>query len=54
MDYDSRIVVLGHTGLVGSAIYRELERRGYAWFGGFYRGNKTDLIDSLSVVVSVD
>ncbi len=30
MDHNSRIYVAGHRGLVGSAITRELERRGYA------------------------
>ena len=30
MNRDSRIYVAGHTGLVGSAIVRELERRGYS------------------------
>ena len=29
MDFDSKIYVAGHRGMVGSAILRELERQGY-------------------------
>ena len=29
MNYKSKIYVAGHNGLVGSAIIRELERKGY-------------------------
>ena len=29
MDYNSKIYIAGHTGMVGSAIYRNLLSRGY-------------------------
>ncbi|MDH3962653.1 MAG: NAD-dependent epimerase/dehydratase family protein, partial [Deltaproteobacteria bacterium] len=29
MNLDSRIYIAGHTGLVGSALYRKLEAEGY-------------------------
>lgn len=48
MDKKSRIYVAGHRGMVGSAIWRELERQGYASLLG--RSSKElDLRDQISV-----
>src|SRR5688572_11330234 len=48
MKQDSRIYVAGHRGLVGSAIWRELERQGYKNLIG--RSHKElDLLDAAAV-----
>jgi len=41
MKKDSRIYVAGHSGLVGSAVFRELKRKGYTNIAG-YRVNLTN------------
>ena len=45
MNKDSRILVLGHKGLVGSAVVRELKKQGYEniAFGLRATGNRYDL-----------
>jgi GDP-L-fucose synthase len=48
MQQDSRIYVAGHHGLVGSAIWRELERQGFSNLIGKAR-KELDLIDTSSV-----
>ena len=48
MKRNSRIFVAGHRGLVGSAIWRELERRGYQQLIGRTR-QQLDLLDSRAV-----
>ncbi len=45
---DGKIYIAGHTGLVGSAIWRELQRQGYANLVGKTR-NELDLMDNQSV-----
>ena len=47
-DLNSRIYVAGHRGLVGSAIWRELERQGYKNLLGRTRG-ELDLLDPQAV-----
>ena len=48
MDKDSKIYVAGHHGLVGSAIWNNLEKRGYKNLVG--RSHKElDLTDQLAV-----
>src|SRR5882757_3046435 len=48
MKRNSRIYVAGHRGLVGSAIWRELERRGYKHLVGRTR-QELDLLDAKAV-----
>ena len=48
MDQDARIYVAGHRGLVGSALWRELERRGHTRLIGRTR-RQTDLLDGGAV-----
>jgi GDP-L-fucose synthase len=48
MQPDSRIYVAGHRGLVGSAIWRELERQGFRHLIGKTR-KEVDLMDAASV-----
>jgi GDP-L-fucose synthase len=48
MEKRSRIFVAGHRGLVGSAIWRELERQGFAHLIGRLR-HELDLLDTLAV-----
>jgi len=48
MQHDSRIYVAGHRGLVGSAIWRELERRGYQRLLGRTR-QELNLLDTKAV-----
>jgi GDP-L-fucose synthase len=45
---DARIYVAGHRGLVGSAIWRELQRRGFAGLSGRTRA-ELDLLDGVAV-----
>jgi GDP-L-fucose synthase len=45
---DARIYVAGHRGLVGSAIWRELQRRGFAGLIGRTRA-ELDLLDGVAV-----
>ena len=45
MDENSRIYVAGHRGLVGSAIWRELERQGYKNLSGKTRA-EVNLLDT--------
>lgn len=48
LDKSSKIYIAGHTGLVGSAILRELEKQGY--LNIIYRTHKElDLLDSAEV-----
>jgi GDP-L-fucose synthase len=48
METNSRIYVAGHRGLVGSAIWRELERQGFTNLIGRTR-NQLDLLDAAAV-----
>jgi GDP-L-fucose synthase len=48
IDQDSRIYVAGHRGLVGSAIWRELQRQGYTSLIGKTR-QELDLLDAEAV-----
>jgi GDP-L-fucose synthase len=48
MDSSSKIFVAGHRGLVGSAIYRELQKQGYAGVFGRTRA-EVDLLDGAAV-----
>ena len=48
MQDDSRIYVAGHRGLVGSAIWRELERHGYRQLSGRTR-RELDLLDNKAI-----
>ena len=48
MDQDARIYVAGHRGLVGSALWRELERQGHTRLIGRTR-RQTDLLDGAAV-----
>ena len=48
MKPDSRIYVAGHRGLVGSAIWRELQRQGYSQLIGRTR-HEVDLLDATAV-----
>ena len=48
MDENSRIYVAGHRGLVGSAIWRELERQGYKNLSGKTRA-EVNLLDTAGV-----
>ena len=48
MDEHSRIYVAGHRGLVGSAIWRELQRQGFKNLIGKTRG-EVDLLDTAAV-----
>jgi GDP-L-fucose synthase len=48
MDLNSRIYIAGHRGLVGSAIWRELERRGFNRLLGRTR-SELDLLDQQAV-----
>ena len=48
MNKDSRIYVAGHHGLVGSAIWRELERQGFKNLIG-RRQREVNLLDSAAV-----
>lgn len=48
MDKSSRIFVAGHRGLVGSAIYRELQKQGYSQLIGRTRA-ELDLLDGAAV-----
>lgn len=48
MEYDARIYVAGHRGLVGSAIWRELQRQGFRNLIGKTR-LEVDLLDSNAV-----
>src|SRR6185437_15532023 len=48
MDKDAKIFVAGHRGLVGSSIWRALERRGFARLIGRTRG-ELDLLDARAV-----
>src|SRR5881628_3223506 len=48
MSAESRIYVAGHRGLVGSAIWRELERQGFRRLIGKTRG-ELDLLDTRAV-----
>ncbi|MBL9167207.1 MAG: GDP-L-fucose synthase [Verrucomicrobiales bacterium] len=48
MDRSSKIFVAGHRGLVGSAIYRELQKQGYAGVFGRTRA-EVDLLDGAAV-----
>jgi len=48
MNLDSRIFIAGHRGMVGSAIWRELERQGYKKLIGQSRA-QLDLLDAAAV-----
>jgi GDP-L-fucose synthase len=48
LNHDARIYVAGHRGMVGSAIWRELERQGFTRLIGKTR-SELDLLDSASV-----
>ncbi len=48
MDKDAKIFVAGHRGLVGSSIWRALQRRGFAHLIGRTR-NELDLLDAKAV-----
>src|SRR5215475_6146779 len=48
MDRNARIYVAGHCGMVGSAIWRELERRGFQNLIGRTRA-ELDLLDTSAV-----
>jgi GDP-L-fucose synthase len=48
MDRDARIYVAGHRGLVGAALWRELERQGHTHLIGRTR-RQTDLLDAAAV-----
>src|SRR3989442_10177940 len=48
MTHDSRIYVAGHRGLVGSAIWRELERQGFKRLFGKTRA-ELDLLNGTAV-----
>ena len=48
MDFNSKIYVAGHRGLVGSAIWRELERQGFRNLTGRTR-QEVNLLDAASV-----
>src|SRR5437867_2963166 len=48
MTHDSRIYVAGHRGLVGSAIWRELDRQGFKRLFGRTRA-ELDLLNGLAV-----
>src|SRR6185436_10688548 len=48
MEKTSRIYVAGHRGLVGSAIWRELERQGFQHLIGYSR-KEVDLLDKTQV-----
>ncbi|HXG46184.1 MAG TPA: GDP-L-fucose synthase [Methylomirabilota bacterium] len=48
MNRDARIYVAGHRGLVGSAIWRELERQGFRHLIGRTR-QEVDLLDAVAV-----
>jgi GDP-L-fucose synthase len=53
MEQKSRIYVAGHRGLVGSAIYRELQRQGFANVFGRTRA-ELDLLDAEAVATFFD
>ena len=53
MEQKSRIYVAGHRGLVGSAIYRELQRQGFANVFGRARG-ELDLLNAEAVATFFD
>ncbi len=48
LDPQARIYVAGHRGLAGGAIWRELQRRGFAWLIGRSR-SELDLLDAEAV-----
>ena len=50
MEKDAKIYVAGHRGMVGSAILRELQRRGYT---NFVLRTHQDLDFAISEIVSV-
>ena len=47
MNKDSQIYVAGHTGLVGSAVVRELERRGYSHYSASGDLRRSDDIEDI-------